>query len=607
MRARQGRAPVPPAATRSTSRPRRSRRGDPTTALIGGLFGALLVVGGALALDVPDPRPDQVLPVLVTAALYLAAGLVAWSRRPHNRIGLLLLLTGLSIWLTALESAPTPFLAATALVAGTLPLALTLHLILAYPSGRVEGRLARVLVGSTYLASTLLQLPAVLVGNGPAAVWNPASAETIGRWAGWVQTVVGVSSVLAAAALVTFRAFQADPLERHRLGPMVWYRVLLPLLIAVGALAGRLPDERLAADLGLLQLLAVLGLPVVFLVGLLLGSFGRAAEVDELVTRIGATTPRPGELSAAVALALGDPEAVVVYARSDVGTDGYVDEAGRPVPDRPARGRRIQPVSYNGRTVGGILHREDLDADDAAMEVLGGVVAMGIDAQRLAAQQLALLADLHEREADLQASRLRLLQAEDTERRRISRDLHDGAQQHIVLLGLNARRLSRSATDPDVASAAAGIADGMTGLLTEFRDLVAGIMPAALLDRGLVPAVELLAGRMPLPTTVETEALPDRLPAEVESTLYFAVSEALTNVVKHAGASTVRVRFARLTDEDRPRLRVTVADDGSGGADPEAGSGLRGLEDRVGALGGTLTVGPAPGGGTVVGLEVPCA
>jgi signal transduction histidine kinase len=297
----------------------------------------------------------------------------------------------------------------------------------------------------------------------------------------------------------------------------------------------------------------------------------------------------------------------VVYARSDVGTDGYVDEAGRPVPDRPARGRRIQPVSYNGRTVGGILHREDLDADDAAMEVLGGVVAMGIDAQRLAAQQLALLADLHEREADLQASRLRLLQAEDTERRRISRDLHDGAQQHIVLLGLNARRLSRSADDPEVASAAAGIADGMTGLLTEFRDLVAGIMPAALLDRGLVPAVELLAGRMPLPTTVETEALPDRLPAEVESTLYFAVSEALTNVVKHADATTVRVRFARLTDEDRPRLRVTVADDGSGGADPEAGSGLRGLEDRVAALGGTLTVGPAPGGGTVVGLEVPCA
>ena len=245
----------------------------------------------------------------------------------------------------------------------------------------------------------------------------------------------------------------------------------------------------------------MLGLPVVFLIGLLLGSFGRAGEVDELVTRIGATTPEPRELTAAVALALGDPEAVVVYARTDVG-DGYVDEAGRPVPTPTGTGPAGPPRRYNGRTVGGILHREDLVADPAAMEVLGGIVAMGIDAQRLAAQQLALLADLNAREADLNASRRRLLQAEDTERRRISRDLHDGAQQHIVLLGLNARRLSRSAADPEVAATAAGIADGMTGLLTEFRDLVAGIMPAPLIDRGLVPALELLAERMPLPTTV---------------------------------------------------------------------------------------------------------
>lgn len=124
---------------------------------------------------------------------------------------------------------------------------------------------------------------------------------------------------------------------------------------------------------------------------------------------------------------------------------------------------------------------------------------MGIDAQRLAAEQRALLADLRERETDLYASRRRLLEAEDTERRRISRDLHDGAQQHIVLLGLTARQLSRRSADPDTAASAAAIADGMTGLLTEFRDLVAGIMPEPLLERGLVPAIELLAERMPVP------------------------------------------------------------------------------------------------------------
>lgn len=598
-------APALPIASDPAHHRRRAWLGDPTTALIGVLFLALLVVGGALVLAAPGTRAGEVLPLLALSGLYLASGLVAWRRRPHNRVGILMLATGFSIWVTVLADAPTSFLAAVGAITATLPLALTLHLILAFPSGRVQGRLARVLVGMGYLASTLLHLPLVLIGTGPAAVWRPADGASVVAVAGWLQTAVGVSSVLAAAVLVAVRAVRSDPLERRQLGPMVWYRVLLPVVIAVGALAGRVGEPSWVAGLVALQFLGLLGLPVVFLVGLLLGSFGRAGEVDELVIRIGATTPQPGELTDAVASALGDPEALVVYARSDV--HGYVDEAGRPVGMEPARGRRLHPVRYNGRVVGGIVHREDLVADHALMEVLGGIVAMGIDGQRSAAEQRALLADLREREADLHASRRRLLQAEDTERRRISRDLHDGAQQHIVLLGLNARRLSRSATDPAVAGAAAGIADGMTGLLADFRDLIAGIMPAPLLDRGLVPAVELLAARMPLPTSVEAEPLPERLPAETESTVYFAVSEALTNVVKHAGATTVRVRFARLGDDATGhRLAVTVADDGTGGADPAGGTGLRGLVDRLAALGGTLRVESSAGAGSVVRVVVPC-
>jgi signal transduction histidine kinase len=306
-----------------------------------------------------------------------------------------------------------------------------------------------------------------------------------------------------------------------------------------------------------------------------------------------------------VAVALGDPDALVVYARS--GADGYVDEDGRAVRPGPGPNRRIHPVQHHGRTVGGIVHREDLIADHSVMEVLGGIVAMGIDAQRSAAEQRALLTELRGRESDLYASRRRLLQAEDSERRRISRDLHDGAQQHIVLLGLNARRLSRSSTDPEVAAEAASIADGMTGLLLEFHDLIAGIMPAPLLDRGLVPALELLAEQMPLPTSVDADPVPDHLSAETESTLYFAVSEALTNVLKHADATSARVRVTRAADPDAgPALVVSVTDDGVGGADPAAGTGLRGLGDRVAALGGTLSVESAPGAGSVVRLEVPC-
>jgi signal transduction histidine kinase len=577
---------------------------DPMIILVAGLFLALLVVAGALALSAPQASPAHVLPLLLTIALYVAAGLVAWRWRPHNRIGVLMLLAGLSIWASVLDGVADPVLSMLGLLSATLPLALTLHLLMAFPSGRVEGTLARVLVVGVYLASTLLQLPLVLVGTAPPAVWRPPDAARLVLVASWVQSVVGVSSVLAAAALVAVRAVRADPVERRLLGPMVWYRVLLPLLIAIGALTSQIRVP-LLMDLTLVQFVGVLGLPVVFLVGLLQGSFGRAGQLDELVTRIGGTTPDPGELTAAVAQALGDPGALVVYARSD--GEGFVDEAGGHVSAEPSHGRRIYPVQRSGRTVGGIVHREDLITDHSVMDVLGGIVAMGIDAQRLVAEQRALLAELQIRESDLYASRRRLLQAEDSERRRISRDLHDGAQQHIVLLGLSARQLSRRTDDPEAAASAASIADGMTGLLNEFRDFVAGIMPAPLLERGLVPAVELLAERMPVPTTVEVAEPPRRLAADAESTLYFTVSEALTNVAKHASATSAQVRIDRLPDVGGPRLRVTVRDDGVGGADLAAGRGLSSLQDRVAALGGTLVVESPDGGGTLVGAEVPCA
>ena len=574
------------------------------TALVAALFLVLLIVVGALALAVPGARAMVVLPPLLTAGLYLAAGLVAWRRRPHNRIGLLMVLAGLSLWLSTLTGLETPLLTMVGLLGATLPLALTLHLVLAFPSGRVQGRLARVCVGLGYLASTLLQLPLVLVGPEPPALWRPPDAERLVFVASWVQSVVGNLGVLTAAGLVALRAVRADPVERRLLGPLVWYRVLLLLMISAGALASQL-SLPLRVDLTTLQFLGILGLPVVFLAGLLFGSFGRAGELDELVSRIGASTPERGELTTAVAQALGDPQAMVVFARSE--GDGFVDEDGRTVLLEPAQGRRVHAVRRGGRTVGGIVHREDLLADESVMEVLGGIVAMGIDARRLAAEQRALLSELQTSEADLYASRRRLLQAEDSERRRISRDLHDGAQQHIVLLGLRARQLSRGATDPDVAASAAGIADGMTGLLAEIRDFVAGIMPAPLLERGLVPAVELLAERMPVPTTVEVVEPPDRLAADAESTLYFTVSEALANVAKHASATSAQVLVDRCDDGGPSRVRVVVRDDGVGGADPAAGTGLSGLQDRVATLGGTLRVTSPAGGGTEVDVEVPCA
>lgn len=575
---------------------------DPTTTLVTSTFVVLLVVGVVLAADAPGLPTSTWLPLLGMAALYVVSGLVAWRRRPHNRIGVLLLLNGLAVWVTTLDGNPDPALTMVGQLCSTLPLALTMHLVLAFPTGRVQGRLAKVFLAMSYAASTVLQVPLQLVGPEPPAIWRPPAASEILLAVSWVQSAVGVSSVFLAAGLVAVRAVRAGPVERRLLGPMVWYRVLLPVLIGVGALSVQI-SVPVNTSFTSLQFFGLLGLPVVFLVGLLLGSFGRAGQVDELVARIGSATALPGELDAAVAQALGDPEARVVYART--GGDGFVDASGRLVPDPPGDGRRLHPVRLGGSTVGGIVHRLDTGVDDAEIEVVGGIVALGIEAQRLAAEQGALLAELQMSEADLYASRRRLLQAEDSERRRISRDLHDGAQQHIVLLGLTARQLSRTATDPAVAASAAGIADGMTGLLTELRDFIAGIMPAPLVERGLVPAVEMLAQRMPVPTTVEALEPVPPLATDAESTLYFTISEALTNVAKHASATSSEVRFER-SGAGGDRLRVTVRDDGKGGADPADGTGLRGLQDRVAALGGTLEVVSPDGEGTTVVVEVPC-
>jgi PAS domain S-box-containing protein len=205
-------------------------------------------------------------------------------------------------------------------------------------------------------------------------------------------------------------------------------------------------------------------------------------------------------------------------------------------------------------------------------------------------------------EEELRHSRKRLVQAGDAERRRLERNLHDGAQQRLVSLSL-ALRLAQAKLEsaPEEASNLLGAAsDELAQALEELRELARGIHPAVLSDRGLSAALEALAGRAPLP--VDVHAPEERLPPPVEAAAYYVVSEALTNVAKYAQASAVGVTITRLNGH----AVVEVADDGVGGADPLQGSGLRGLADRVEALDGRLHVESSPGRGTVVRAEIPC-
>ena len=241
---------------------------------------------------------------------------------------------------------------------------------------------------------------------------------------------------------------------------------------------------------------------------------------------------------------------------------------------------------------------------DGSGRVLGNMVAYTDITERKAqeAEVHRLNDELHARLEELAASRARIVTAGDVERRRLERNLHDGAQQRLVALSLSLR-LALAKLDSDPAAARAVLADAGEELalaLEELRELARGLHPAVLTDRGLRAAVEALAGRAPVP--VEIAEIPDeRLPEPVEAAAYYLIAEALTNVAKYAQASAVRVRVAA----GDASVIVEVSDDGVGGADPAGGSGLRGLADRVEALGGALDVVSSAGAGTSLRAEIP--
>ena len=243
---------------------------------------------------------------------------------------------------------------------------------------------------------------------------------------------------------------------------------------------------------------------------------------------------------------------------------------------------------------------------DGSGRVFGNMVAYTDITERKAqeAEVHRLNAELHARLEELAASRARIVTAGDVERRRLERNLHDGAQQRLVALSMSLR-VALAKLDSDPAAARAALADAGDELalaLDELRELARGLHPAVLSDRGLRAAVETLAGRVPI--SVEIEDIPDeRLPEPVEAAAYYLIAEALTNVAKYAQASTVRVRVAA----SEGSVLVEVSDDGVGGADPSAGSGLRGLADRVEALGGSLEVVSPAGAGTSLRAEIPGA
>ncbi len=533
---------------------------------------------------------------------FLVAGIVALDRRPGNCIGWLMIAYVVVSYLGNWGNLQVPVVPAIGGSIGQqLGGAILAHMGLSYPTGRLRTRFERAVIGIIYGVSSVASL-VILLAFDPRAdgcarcAWElaPFPSRTAVLTANLVAQRLGFILVLLFLAAVWLRWRRATPAERRELAPL-WVAVCVVCVVdLMGAFASPFPVVQPFAYLVWeLQSLLYVSLPIIFLWGLLSARLARSA-VGDLVIQLDRPLP-PGELRACLARALVDPPLEVLYARD--GLDGWVDAGGQPrsLPE-PASGPRTKTVTVverGGQALAALIH--DPALDQVLVQAAAAAAGMAIANERLQAEVRAQL-------EEVRASRQRIVEAGDAERRRVERNIHDGAQQRMATLALSLAMLrDRAASDPAMAASLDQAAAELRQAIAELRELARGIHPAILTEEGLPAAVEALADRSALPVRVLAD-FDERLPWPIEATAYFVVAESLANVTKYARASGARVELSRCNGT----LRVAVTDNGVGGADATRGSGLRGLEDRVCAVRGSFRVDNPPDGGTRVLAEIPC-
>ncbi|HEY7280810.1 MAG TPA: ATP-binding protein [Actinomycetota bacterium] len=572
-----------------------------------GLFPWFVAAGvfatGYMAVELARPNvgppPGVRFVHFLVVAGFVWVGIFAWRRRPESPMGAIMAGVGLAYFLVPphLSIPVSAFTFTLSNANQALYQAVMAHLALSFPTGRLGSRRDRWIVVGTYIW---------VIGNTTISqmFWDPGSSgcgcprnlllidssRFVDHLINVVTAVIGVVVAVVVLTAIVQHWRRIGVRGRRAFWPITLVAAPAVLLIIAQNIV-QLTNAGYVAWLVLFGYgpAVFLLLPGAFLVTVLRSRLDRSAVAD-LVVELEHGVPA-GELQAAIGRALGDPAARVAFLRSD--EDAYVDPGGRPVEVRPGAG-----VTFlnEGHTIA-LLHDEALDDEPDLLRAVGAAARMALENERLRAEIRAQL-------EEVRASRQRIVEAGDAERRRVERNLHDGAQQRLLTLSLSLRltleRLGPDA-DPAITAELDQAAAEAAAAVEELRELGRGIHPAVLTGSGLTAALEALAERSAVPVTVEAESN-GRLPEPVEVTAYFVVSEALANCQRHANATRVRV----VTSRSDGLLVVTVADDGVGGAETGAGSGLTGLQDRVAAVGGRLTVSSPPGGGTTVRAEIPC-
>ncbi|HTU15200.1 MAG TPA: ATP-binding protein [Solirubrobacterales bacterium] len=509
------------------------------------------------------------------ALVYVAAGLAAWTRRPSSRLGLIMIFGG-GIWLLAgMVNIDSPALAAVGAITRILGIGVIVHLLISFPTGRLHTRAERLVVAGGYFACLILEIPNWLFA--PTGALSVADRPELVDTGIIVLRIAAAIVVAATVAILIGRMRRMTPEQRHVFAPLASYGIFTLLFVVVADEIAKQAFGGGGLALPATQLSVIAFVPVAFAIAASRGGFARTADIAELGSWLASADSARPTLRQALADTLGDPSLRLLFRLP--GDETLVDDRGVTVAEpEPDRTRGVVEIELAGEPVGTIVYDAVLlDRPDEVREA-GRVIALALDRERLV--------------VELRASRSRLVASADRERRRIARDLHDGLQPRLVFLAVQAGTGADSGT----------MRSGIETAIDELRDLVDGVMPVQLTERGLAAAVEDLADRMPVPITLDFTGFDHRLEPEIETAAYFIVSEAMVNAVKHSESSTLAVSLAR-TGED---LSIEVTDSGRGGARPGAGSGMRGMDDRVAALGGRLTVSSSARGTRVMAV-IPCA
>lgn len=579
----------------------------PVLGTLGGLAVGLVGLNWWLWLGYGRAPWGAALSSTSASSCFVAAGLLVWRLRPRSRIGPWLIVMGLVMLVDNLNSdimlsSDMPGRGLVVLIgepAHWLHFAIGVFLFLSYPTGRVSGRVERIVVatcfviagvGSVLLLTTQTPAPSCADWCGSSPVQLVASLRLYLDLQ-TVMTVVVAALAIMMLVLIGRRALQSTPRQRRILGFMTAAALLTVLLVAATqftALAGPADGSR-GTDINVLGLAtawaAVLGLPVAFLTGLIRERLAFAS-VGSLVSQLEHVSA--DKVETALGEMLRDPTLRVAF---PVGAT-MLDVSGRLIQPPRDGSRSVTPLGNPPLAM--LVHASDLAEDQELLDAAA-------TAARLALENARLHADIRAQLTEVQASRQRIAAAADAERQRLERDLHDGAQQRLLGVGLALGVLRTR-----VADAERLLVDEMEQELrtaiAELRDLAQGIRPAVLTDQGLAPALAELTRRSGLRVSTHL-TLSGRVNPMIEAAAYYVVCEALQNVAKHASTASVRVGAAH----ESGRVVISVTDDGPGGASSLEGSGLRGLADRVEAVGGHLKIQSPPGHGTHIRAELPCA